>query len=124
MKKFRRLPDGELAVMQVIWNNQPPVSRSLIEQQLLQAHPAAPSTVLTVLSRLCAKGFLSVTHQGRVNLYTPVVSQREYLASESRSFLDRLYGGSLSAFAVSLCDSGVSQEELDELRALLEEHRV
>ena len=58
---------------------------------------------------------------GRTNLYTPLISQKDYLAGESRRMLDRLYGGSLSAFAVSLSDGGVSKEELAELRKLLEE---
>ena len=70
---------------------------------------------------MCSKGFLAVTQQGRANLYTPLVSRKDYLARESRRMLDRLYGGSLSAFAVSLSDSGVSREELAELRKLLEE---
>jgi predicted transcriptional regulator len=62
-----------------------------------------------------------VTHEGRANLYSPQISQRDYLAGESRRMLDRLYGGSLSAFAVSLSDSGVTKEELDALRTMLEE---
>ena len=38
-----------------------------------------------------------------------------------RLFLSLALAGSLSALAVSLCDSGVSREELAELRRLLEE---
>ncbi len=48
------------------------------------------------------------------------MNQREYLASESRSFLDRLFDGSVANFATALCDSGVKKEELEELRRLLE----
>lgn len=122
MKKYQRLPDGELEIMQIIWKHEPPVSRSVIEKELNRGRKLAPSTIITFLSRLCDRGFLSVEHQGRTNIYTPRVSQKEYLASESRSFLDRLYGGSLSAFAVSLCDSGISKEEIEHLRKLLEEN--
>ena len=39
---------------------------------------------------------------------------------ESRSFLDRLFHGSVAGFATALCDSGVKKEELEELRKLLE----
>ena len=59
-----------------------------------------------------------------MNVYTPLVSRRDYLAKESRRLLDRLYGGSLSAFAVSLSDSGITKEELAELQALLEENKL
>ena len=115
------LPDGELEIMQIVWDNAPPVSRNTIEQALGDARQLAPSTILTFLSRLCDKGFLSMTHQGRVNLYTPLISRRDYLAGESRRALDRLFGGSVSALAVSLCDSGLTKAELAELRQLLEE---
>jgi predicted transcriptional regulator len=121
MKEHHSLPDGELEIMQIVWQHEPPVSRSVIEETLNARRTLAPSTILTFLSRLCSRGFLSVTHQGRTNFYTPLISQKDYLAGESRRMLDRLYGGSLSAFAVSLSDSGVTKAELAELRALLEE---
>ncbi|MCI9595781.1 MAG: BlaI/MecI/CopY family transcriptional regulator [Firmicutes bacterium] len=58
--------------------------------------------------------------QGRTNYYTPQVAEREYLAVESRKILDKLYGGSISTFATALCDSGISKEELEQLRDMLE----
>ena len=121
MKKYPSLPDGELEIMQIIWKNEAPVSRGVIEEALGERRKLAPSTILTFLTRLCDRGFLRVERSGRTNLYTPLVPQKDYLAGESRRMLDRLYGGSLSALAVSLCDSGVSREELAELRRLLEE---
>ena len=121
MRDTHTLPDGELEIMQIVWQYAPPVSRSTIEEALRAHRALAPSTILTFLSRLCDRGFLRVARSGRTNLYTPLVSQKEYLAGESRRLLDRLYGGSLSAFAVSLCDSGVTKAELEELRTLLEE---
>ncbi len=121
MKRNDSLPDSELEVMQIIWQCEPPVSRSAIEETLNKQKNLAPSTILTFLSRLCDRGFLRTERKGRTNLYTPLVSHKEYLAQESRRLLDRLYGGSLSAFAVSLCDSGITREELQALRAILNE---
>jgi predicted transcriptional regulator len=121
MKASSSLPDGELEIMQIVWQCEPPVSRSIIEETLGRQKRLAPSTILTFLTRLCDRGFLRAERRGRANLYTPLVSRREYLAKESRRMLDRLYGGSLSAFAVSLCDSGVTKEEVEALRKMLEE---
>ncbi len=120
MKNICSLPDGELEIMQIVWQCEPPVSRSRIEDMLNKRKHLAPSTILTFLTRLCERGFLRAERHGRTNLYTPLMSRRDYLAGESRRLLDRLYGGSLSAFAVSLCDSGISKEELNALRTLLE----
>lgn len=106
--------------MQIIWKEEPPVARSTIEQALGDEKQLAPSTIITFLTRLCEKGFLSLTRKGRTNYYTPLISEREYLAGESRSILDRLYGGSLASFATALCDSGVSREDIEELKDMLE----
>lgn len=120
MNAKKRLPDGELSIMQIIWKEEPPVARSTIEQALGDEKQLAPSTIITFLTRLCEKGFLSLTRRGRTNYYTPLVSEREYLAQESRNILDRLYGGSLASFATALCDSGVSREDIEQLRDMLE----
>lgn len=120
MNTKKRLPDGELSIMQIIWKEQPPVARSTIEQALGDEKQLAPSTIITFLTRLCEKGFLSLTRKGRTNYYTPLITEREYLAQESRNILDRLYGGSLASFATALCDSGVSREDIEQLRDMLE----
>lgn len=120
MKDFPRLPDAELEVMQIIWDREGGVSRQDIEKALSSRRSLAPTTVLTFLTRLVEKGFLKVEKAGRSNLYTPLISRRDYLARESRSILDKLFGGSLSSFALSLSDAGLSRAELEELRELLE----
>lgn len=124
MKDRKRLPESELEIMQIVWRNPSPVSRMTIEDTLQKVHPLAPTTILTLLTRLCEKGFLMLEKDGRTNLYTPLVSERDYLASESRSFLDRMFNGSVAGFAAALCDSGIKREELEELRRLLEKGEV
>lgn len=122
MKKWiRRLPDSELAVMQAVWECTPPVSRTALEEKLLPTYPMAQTTLLTLLTRLAQKGFLTIEKQGRANFYLPTVTRDAYLADQSRRFVDQLCGGSISLFASALCDSGLSRDELDELRKLLEE---
>ncbi len=120
MKNIKRIPESELEIMQIIWKEEAPVSRMTIERALQEKHPLAPTTILTLLTRLCEKGFLSLRKEGRSNLYEPLVTEREYLACESRSFLDRLFGGSVAGFATALCDSGIKKEELEELKRMLE----
>lgn len=80
----------------------------------------AMTTLLTLLTRLSEKGFLTIEKKGRRSYYTPCVSQEEYLASQSKNFFEKLCGGNLSTFANALCDSGLTKEELAELRSLLE----
>ena len=117
---IRRLPDTELEVMQALWACKVPASREAMEEILHQTHPMAETTLLTLLTRLREKGFLTVEKQGRKSFYTPCISQEEYLAAQSKRFFERLCGGNVSTFANALCQSGLSREELAELRALLE----
>ena len=118
--RIRRLPDAELEVMQAIWACKPPVARADIEKLLFQAHPMALTTLLTLLTRLSEKGFLTIEKVGRRSLYTPLVSREDYLAAQSKTFFEKLCGRNISTFAAALCDSGLTKEEIAELRSLLE----
>lgn len=119
-KPIRRLPDAELEVMQTVWACEPPVARADIQALLQDKHPMALTTLLTVLTRLSDKGFLQIEKVGRSARYTPLITRQDYLAQQSRQFLQTLCGGSLSTFAAALCDGGLSKEELAELRDLLD----
>ena len=117
---IRRLPDAELEVMQAIWACTAPVARTDIEEILYKTHPMAMTTLLTLLTRLGEKDFITIEKNGRRSYYTPCISQEDYLASQSKTFVDKLCGGSISTFATALCNSGLSKEELAELRDMLE----
>lgn len=119
-KALKRLPDAELEVMQAVWTCEPPVSRNTIGAIVEKTHPMAVTTLLTLLSRLVDRGFLTVEKEGRRSLYRPLVEQKDYQAQQSRNFIDKVCGGSISAFAAALCDSGLEEEELQQLRELLE----
>ena len=82
----------------------------------------ALTTVLSMLTRLEKKKFVSVKKDGRTNLYNPLVTREAYQQQESRSVLEKLYGNSLKSFVVSLYQSeGIGREELEEMEAFLRE---
>lgn len=117
---MRRLPDAELEVMQSIWACKSPVVRVDIEHILFKTHPMAMTTLFTLLARLSEKGFIKIEKVGRSSRYIPLVSQEDYLSAQSKRFVDKLCGGSISTFAAALCNSGLSKEDLVELRDMLE----
>ncbi len=119
-EKLKRLPDSELEVMQAIWSCTPPVSRADLEAKLIRTYPIAQTTLLTLLARLTEKGYLSAEKVGQKKIFVPLVSQQDYLAAQGSRFFHKLCGGSISTFAAALCDSGLSGEEIAELRSLLE----
>ena len=97
-KTYQRLPESELDIMLVLWNNTPPMTRPEIEKVINMKKNLASTTILSLLTRLENKNFVEVTKQGKMNLYTPLVSQSDYQAHESQSVLEKLYGNSLKKF--------------------------
>lgn len=119
MKAGKRLPDAELEVMQAIWSLEPPVTAAAVQQRVSKEWKA--TSVLTFLSRLCDKGFLSCEKEGRQNYYTPLVSRETYLQRESTSFVRRLCDGSVKNLVASLSDAGaLTEQDIDDLRAFLD----
>ena len=116
---MKRLPDTELEVMKALWEIGETASRSEIEQLLTEFNWNA-NTVNTYLTRLRQKGFVDVTRSGRDNFYTALVSREDYLAFDSRSTLNRLYG-SPKNFIAALARGGIRADEVDQLKALIDE---
>ena len=113
-KTINRLPDSELDIMLVLWKYEPPMTRIEIERVVNEKKALAPTTILSLLTRLEKKNFVKVTKQGKMNLYTPLISQEEYQQSESKSVLEKLYGNSLKKFVTSLYQ-GQKMDEQDSL---------
>lgn len=121
-KTYQRLPESELDIMLVLWNGTPPMTRPEIEKVINTKKNLAPTTILSLLTRLEAKNFVEVTKQGKMNLYTPLVSQTDYQAHESHSVLEKLYGNSLQKFVTSLYQGKkISSEEIQDLSDFLKE---
>ncbi|WP_373218581.1 BlaI/MecI/CopY family transcriptional regulator [Ruminococcus sp. 5_1_39BFAA] len=121
-KTISRLPDSELDIMLVLWKYEPPMSRSEIERVVNEKKALAPTTILSLLTRLEKKNFVSVTKQGKMNLYTPLISQEEYQQNESKSVLEKLYGNSLKRFVASLYQGKkMDEDDIKELHDFLEE---
>ena len=119
-RESQRLPDAELEVMQALWAQRAyPVSSAEV-MEALEGRRWRLSTLLKLLSRLEERGFVARKKEGRGNLYTPLVSRQDYLAAESRSFLERVHGGSLPSLVAALVESrAVSEADIAELEEIL-----
>lgn len=121
-KNQQRLPDSELDIMLILWSHEPPMSRPEIEKIVNEKKKLSPTTILTLLARLEKKKFVSVEKQGKLNLYTPLISQEEYQRNESKNILEKLYGNSLKKFVVSLYGGKkLDREKIQELSEFIQE---
>ena len=99
---MKRLGDAELEIMLAVWGAEEPVTSGYVSDKLRVSRDWALPAVVTSLNRLVEKGFLKCEKQGRANLYTPLVSERDSKAQESRGVLKKLFGGSVSGLAAAL----------------------
>ena len=121
-KNIKRLPDSELEIMMIAWEAKAPVSSAYLMEKLQGEKSWANTTVLNFLARLVDRGFLKVEKQGRVNIYSPQIAEKEYVEIESRSFLERMHKSSLKSFVAALYDgNSMSSEDAEELKLYIDE---
>lgn len=105
--------------MKVVWSGPPKTLPEILSA--LQFTGWSKTTIQTYLSRLVKKGALTTQRQGKGYLYYPTLSQSQCQIEQSRSFLHRVYDGSLSKMVLGFVESGsLSPEELEELKALID----
>ena len=118
----KRISDAELDVMEVLWARVEPMTAAEIADGIDPSRGWSLATVKTMLSRLAAKGALAHREDGRRFLYRPAIRREDYVGTESRRFVERLFGGRLSPLVAHLAEEdALSADDLAELEALLKE---
>ncbi len=113
------ITDGELNVLETLWK-QSPLPAAQIAQRLGEHKGWNKNTTYTYITRLVEKGAIQRSDPGF--LCTPLLSREQVGISQGSSLLERMYGGSLSRMVASFVKGkGVSPQELDSLRKLIEE---
>ena len=121
-RTIQKLPESELDIMLVLWKQKSDMSRSEIEKVVNQKKTLAPTTILTLLSRLEKKGFVSIKRVGNLNKYHWLVSQEEYQQKEGKGMLEKLYGNSVQNFVAAMYQGKeINEEDLKELEGFLKE---
>ena len=107
--------------MSLLWDDAPQPAADLTAQ--LADDPGwSASTVKTLLGRLVKKGVVRTTQDGNRFFYRPAVTRDRAVKAESRSFIDRVFGGDAAQTAAHLIRSQrMTPEQLDELRQLLDD---
>lgn len=121
MKEIPRISEAEWEVMKVFWMHSPATANEVMER-LRGDKEWKPATVKSLINRLLKKKALGFHKEGKTYVYSPLVSEEECVKAESKSFLQRLYGGSLKPMFVQfLQDEKLTEEEIKELKSLLDE---
>lgn len=127
MKKFeKRLPDAELEIMKVIWHNECPISTSEVKRIIDDEgiNDWTQQTIQTLLNRLIAKEFISKGKRGKEYIYTPLISEDAYISYESKIFLEKFHGNSVTSLMRALFDrKKISDEDILKLEEIFKEEQ-
>ncbi|WIG54971.1 MAG: Transcriptional repressor, BlaI/MecI family [Rhodanobacteraceae bacterium] len=115
------ISEAESRVMDLLWRNAPQGSEELVAG--LQPETGwHENTVRTLLNRLIRKGAVRAEREGRRYLYSPVLTREQWQAHESRSLLDRVFGGKVAPLLVHFSrNEKLSARDVDELRKLVDQ---
>ena len=113
------LSDGEWKLMYKLWE-EPSRTIAQLTAALQPETGWSKHTVITMLNRLEGKG--AVSHDGGTpRHYSATLAKEDAARAETRSFLDKVYGGRLGLMMPAMVDSrSLTQQDIDELAAILE----
>lgn len=114
------LSDNEWKLMGRLWERSP---RTIMEltADLREGTGWSKNTIITMLSRLEAKGAVRHEEGARAKAYYPAVDRETAARAETESFLGKVYGGSLGLLVSAMVESrALTEEDLAELSAILE----
>ncbi len=113
------LTNSEWYVLDCLWTHSPMTVMELVSA--LGDRPGwAKSTTITTLRRMEDKGLVLCSVEGRTRHYAPAVRRDQAARRETRSFLDKVYRGSVGLMVSALAeDRALSKAEIDELYEIL-----
>lgn len=117
------ITDAELDIMNVLWETEPCTS-----QQILRGVSGNEirnrNTVKTLLLRLVQKGAVRYEEiNSRTYNYYPTLTRREFIASERKGFITKLFGGSAQKMLLNFVqEEQLTKEELTRLISLIEDN--
>jgi BlaI family penicillinase repressor len=121
MKAMPRISESEWSVMHALWEAGEATANEVVER-LSDSTTWKPKTVKTLINRLVQKKAVGFEKKGREYLYRPLVNEEECKRAESRSFLERVYGGATKPMLAAFLETErLSADEISELKRILDD---
>src|SRR5690606_23591698 len=110
----------ELQFLKILWERAPLPVREIREALCERGRDIAHTSVITTLNTMVQKKYLKRVQQGNTYYFSPAVSRDTMSQRIVGHVLNHVFDGSAKAALLSLFDcKDVSQDELDELRRLI-----
>lgn len=113
----------EAPIMKIIWESNPDISVPELVNQLNEQYGKeyARTTVVTFLTRMAGKGYITTQRRGRISYVHAIKSEQEYKQQLAQKEIEFWFHGSMAEFAQTLCAAApLTHEECQKLRRLLD----
>jgi BlaI family penicillinase repressor len=115
-----RPTEGELAILQVLWE-QGPLSVRDVQRILNAIRPTGYTTILKLMQIMTDKGLVKRDQTTRPQIYRPRHPQEKTQKQLLHDLMQRAFSGSMKALVMQALPKGkASAEELQELEGLLD----
>ena len=98
------LGDLEARVLQTVWSFDAPVPARTVYERVIEEHPVAPLTVITVLNKLVEKRVLRRAKRGDLLHYSARLSEAAFVAHASRRVAEGVLSFRPDAMTASIVD--------------------
>jgi len=116
--------DAELAILKLLWDEQPLTARAICERIYPSGTPSDQATVQKLLQRLERKRLVSRNRRSFAHSFRATITREALAGDQLEALAEKLTGGSLVPFILHAVDSKqLSAEELSEIRRLLNRRR-
>jgi predicted transcriptional regulator len=116
MSNIKKLPDTEFEIMKVVWENVPPITTSIVMEQLGNEKKWKAPTIISLMLRLVERGFLRTEKNGKERIYYPLISKEDYLKFETGDFMKFYHESSFLSFVNTLYDGKkLNDSEIEQL---------
>ena len=123
MERLPRISEAEWLVMQVFWS-EPGLTADEVVQALRGKVTWNARTIRTLINRLLKKKALKYEKEGRKYRYFPAVNRQRCIKEERRSFVQRVYGGTVTPMLAAFIEEAeLSRDDIEELKRMLDEKR-
>ena len=120
--KGENITDCELLVMKILWDTTEELSLPGIVDAVNTAFDRTwkPQTVSTFLARLVRKGYLDMVRKGRLFIYYPKVSKKEYATIVIGNYVEFYCENDASRIVENMMDvRKLTKEESEKIKALI-----
>jgi BlaI family penicillinase repressor len=120
MSKQIKPTEGELEILQVLWEKESATVRE-VHETILKTKEAGYTTTLKLLQIMFEKGLVTRDDSAKTHIYKPAISKEKTQSQFVGKMIAGLFGGSSSQLVMqALGSQSPSKEEIEEIQQLLD----